>query len=755
MLRGGDVRILTLIGTGGVGKTRLALRVAADLAADFPDGIVFVPLAAVSQADMFLPAIAQAIGVQDSGERGLGEHVTRALEGLRLLLVLDNFEHLTAAAPSVSRMLASCSGLTVLVTSRVPLRVAGEQEFEVQPLGVPGTGTVSASEIESYPSVALFLQRTRAVRSNFVLDDANAAAVAEICRRVEGLPLALELAAARSKVLSPSAILARLTPGLGLLTGGARDQPARLQTMREAIAWSHELLAESVQALFHRLAVFVGGFTLDAVETLGSDDSAGAVLDGIEMLVDSSLLQRYQGPDGETRFGMLETIREFALEQLIASGEEQAMYSRHASWALSYALEAQPFLYGGAFQSRWLDRLTVEHENLRVALGWTVDHEPETALGLVGALHWFWYVRGHLNEGRRWLASALAAAPDAPELPRARALLGAGMLANRQGDPAAVTFLEESLSLSRQADDDVGTAFALGLLSLQAEDVGEYARAFTLMSEALSIDRATGGTLPHPLTATALGHLGISAWGLGERNRAEELLRQSLAASRANQDPWGTANALGYLGLIASEQGRLDEAAPLIREGLALYWEAGSPEDIAAGLANVAMLAAACQNSGQAAWLFGAAEALLDAIDSRQGLPERSVYERAAEETRRALGDTEFANAWTAGRATPMAEAVAAALEFGVTGVPRMVVVPATTVGGLTARELEVLRHLVAGQTDRQIGDALFISARTAQAHVGHIFKKLGVSSRTAAVAVALGSGLVPNEPNTAQLLAE
>jgi non-specific serine/threonine protein kinase len=328
------------------------------------------------------------------------------------------------------------------------------------------------------------------------------------------------------------------------------------------------------------------------------------------------------------------------------------------------------------------------------------------------------------------------------------------MLAHRQGDPAALAFLEESLLLSRGADDAVGTAFALGLLSLQAEDAGEYRRAMRLMDESLALHRA-GGALPHPLTAVGEGHLGILAWGLGDSDRAEELLRQSLSASRANGDAWGAANALGYLGLIACEQGRLHEAAPLVREGLALYWEAGSLEDVAGGLANAAMLAAAHGKAERAARLFGAAQALLNAIGARQGLPERSVYERTTETTRFSLGDASFASAWSAGQALPLADVVAAALEVDVELASKALVDAPAAASGLTAREFEVLRLLVAGRTDRQIGDALFISARTAQAHVGHIFTKLGVSTRTAAVAVALSSGLVPNTPAAGRSLTE
>ncbi len=437
LLRDPAIHVLTLVGPGGVGKTRLALQLAADLAGDFPDGVAFAPLATVTDPALVLPAVAQAIGAWQGGAQSLAERLRCAIAGRRLLLVFDNAEHVVAAVALVATLLTDSREVTVLVTSRVPLNVTGEQEFAVPPLDLPHVAAAGPVDLATNPAVTLFVQRARAVRSDFDLNEANAGTVAAICRRLDGLPLAIELAAARSKLLAPPALLARLSSGLDLLIGGPRDQPERLRTMRDAIAWSYDLLADEEQALFRRLAAFTGGFALDAAEVVGiaADEPPINVLEGLSSLVDHSLLRSEEGTDGEPRFGMLETIREFGLEQLAASGMAETVRQRHASYVLSLVEKAESHLYGPE-QVGWLNRLDLELPNIRAALGWLRDRErAEEGLRLVMQPGRFWWRRGHLDEGRSWLDTFLAMPPiSGASLARVRALVLAGDLAAWQKD---------------------------------------------------------------------------------------------------------------------------------------------------------------------------------------------------------------------------------------------------------------------------------------------------------------------------------
>jgi non-specific serine/threonine protein kinase len=786
LLRRHKVRLLTLTGPGGVGKTRLALRLADILAADFPDGIVFVSLAPVSDPDLVPSAIAQALDLRAGGEQPLREVVTASLRGRRLLLVLDNFEQVVAAAPLLVEMLAACPGLTALVTSRVALHVTGEQEFPVPPLALPDPERLpQVPELERTEAVALFVQRARAVRPNFALTAGNASAVAEICRRLDGLPLAIELAAARSKVLSPAALLARLANRLQVLTSGPQDQPARLQTMRAAIAWSHDLLAPEEQALFRRLAVFAGGFTLAAAEAvaggLGTSVRVGGdqgparddptslpgpsgpppafrpfdVLDGLASLVDKSLLRHLDGGEDEPRFWMLETIREYGLERLAAAGEEEETRRRHAAWYLALAEELWPTLQRRLDATPALNRLAREHDNLRAALAWLDSTgDGEALLRLAGAIFGFWYLHGHLREGLSWLERALMHGDDTPTAVRARALLGAGMLAHYAADDArAVPLLEESLALYRTIADPWGLAFTLTILGIVAEDAGDYERA----AERLTESRVHARTADDPAeTGLVLFHLGIVAWGQGDRERAGGLLNEALAVQRAAGDlAYGAAESLAFLGLFACEQGDFPRSVDLQRESLSLHLEMSSKEVLAVNLANVAMLAVATKRPAAAARLFGAAVGQREAIDNPFKLPERAVYDRAIDAARSVLRDGDFAAAWDAGRALSLAEAVAEAFaaldEIGsqaTTGAPSSRPAPTApgTYASLTARELEVLRLLVEGHSDREIAEALFISPRTAQGHVARIFTKLNVSTRTAAAVTAVQAGLVADQ---------
>jgi non-specific serine/threonine protein kinase len=495
----------------------------------------------------------------------------------------------------------------VLVTSRAVLRLSGEHEYPVLPLATPVTGRpVPLHALAANDAVTVFVQRARAVRPDFALDASNAVAVAEICARLDGLPLAIELAAARVKVLPPEALLTRLGSGLDLLAGGPRDQAARLRSMRAAIAWSYDLLDPGERALFRRLSVFSGGFTLAAAEAVATTaigvgrrtpESALSVLDGIMSLVDKSLLRRLDAAGDEPRFGMLSTIQEYGLEQLTATGEEAVARRSHADHVLELAERAALAFRRRADQEPWLDVLEADRGNIRVALTWLHEvGDAATCLLLAGALSWFWYIRGPLGEGRSWLERALAdTTTDAPDWFRVRAMVGAGLLAHFQGDDdQARAWLEASLARSPEIGDTWLRAFALLMLGLVAEDHGDYSLAEVRFLDALSLFRAADD---RSNAALALTHLAVAAWGLGDAARAAELCEEAVAMQRASGDDWGIAVSLGYLGLIAGERGDVERAAAVHRESLGIRWRARAWEDVAGSLADLAVLAAMVDRS--------------------------------------------------------------------------------------------------------------------------------------------------------------
>ena len=589
LLRRAEVRLVTLTGTGGVGKTRMALQIATDLLDDFTNGVCFVSLAPIREPDLVVPSIAQALGLKESGDRTFLEQVQSSLQDRPLLLLLDNFEQVVAAAPQLADLLGCCPELKILVTSRAVLRIQGEHEFPVLPLAVPDLQHLpDESVISQNAALSLFLQRARASQPDFQLTKTNALTIAEICARLDGLPLAIELAAARIKLLPPQALLMRLDQRLQLLTGGARDVPARQQTLRNTLVWSYDLLDAQEQQLFRRLSVFVGGCTLETAERTmanGSKDLAMNVLDGLASLIDMNLLQQIAQEAEEPRLLMLETIREFGLECLRASGELETIRQAHTVYFLGLAEEADSE-FEGPQQTMWLDHLEQEYGNLRAAMWWLLEQgetgqNPESgwemALRLGGALRKFWMVRGHGTEGRTFLARALAGSKGILSAVRAKALNAAGGLATFQGDlDEAEALAKEGLALNRELGDQPGTAFSLYRLGWLAWLQGDAAVAHALMEESLALWRKVGHNIG---IAYSLANLADMAQHLGQYARAQVLCEESLALYRKSGNKTNIAALCFRLAEIHFvSQGDAALVRALVEEGISLLREMGNTE---------------------------------------------------------------------------------------------------------------------------------------------------------------------------------
>jgi predicted ATPase/DNA-binding SARP family transcriptional activator len=630
----GPTRVLTLTGPGGSGKTRLAIEAANMLAEELADGAFFVALDAIRDPALILPTIAEAVAVRESGDKSLTESLAERLSGRQALLVIDNFEQLAEAAPALSEILEAAPGLSFLVTSRSALRVSGEQEYPLDPL-----------DLED--AVALFVERAKGADPRFSLTDENTAAVEEICGRLDGLPLAVELAAARTKLLPPDAMLALLDESLDLLSRGARDLPERHRALRQTVAWSYDLLGPDEKTLFAQLSVFGGGFTLESAVAV-----CDASLDGVATLLDDSLLER-DGP----RFKMLETIREYARERLAAEQEPDAVRRRHARHFLKLA-ESDPV----PEQAAWLARMDAERDNFREALAWSLDtREASLGLRLAAALWEFWWVRGYLAEGRGWLHEALTRGRSAaPEL-RARALHAAGSLATRQGDyEAAPALFEESLAIWEELDDAAGTARSLLSMGTVAAEQGDQEQAIELSERAAELYDESGDQRGHALAISNIGGIALER---GEYAKAASLSEQAYGLFETLEDSEGMAFVLVNQGFAALSQDQHDRAIELLRQALRRLAELEFRDVIGYCFEGLAAVLAFTKRPEEAARLLGAAEALRESLGVGLAPAEQTTHDETVEAVRGALDEERFTGAWRQGREMPLDDAIAYALE--------------------------------------------------------------------------------------------
>jgi predicted ATPase/DNA-binding CsgD family transcriptional regulator len=764
-------RLLTLTGVGGSGKTRLALEVARDSVGAYQDGVWLVELASLSEGKLVPQAVARTMRVREQPGHALIDALTEALRKKATLLVLDNCEHLAdSVADLIDTLLNSCSHLRVLTTSREILEAEGEVLRRVPPLSVPDTDRLpAAGELMRYEAVRLFAERTRLRLPSFEVTPHNATAVAEVCTKLEGIPLAIELAAARMDVLTAEQIAERLDRALGLLTGGGAEVP-RQRTLRATLDWSHDLLSEPERKLFGRLSVFAGGWSLEAAEAVGAGSGIeeGDVVGLFLMLVDKSLVVS-GAEDGGFRYGMLEPVRQYARERLKESGEDQAMERAHAEYFLALAEEAEPRLWESGDKA-WFGRLEKEHDNMRAALSWTLEHEQaERALRLSGALRWFWRARGYHGEGRRWLERALSEEGRTSAGARAKALDGVGWLASEQRDidrveavaeeglklsdeagiggvivadfknllgeaawlrgdyQRAAKLFEESLGLHREARNNRGVAWSVCSLAVVSGERGDYDRAKELYEEGIALSREMGGALP-------LGDLLISAGYVylleGDHERATALNEEAAGLYRKRGSRGGLRYALDNLGWAALLREDYKRAKALHEESLVLCKEIGDKFIGSASLEGLACSAASRGEALRAARLFGVAATLREAVGYQPPPTERALGEPYLDAARSRLSEAEWEVAFAEGRNMGLEEAVEYALSEEETTTPVPERPPANASSALTRREKEIAALVARDLTNRQIAKELAVSERTVENHVANILKKLGLHSR-------------------------
>jgi predicted ATPase/DNA-binding CsgD family transcriptional regulator len=797
-----STRLLTLTGVGGSGKTRLALEVARDLLEAYPDGAWLVALAPLSEEALVPKAVAEALGVPERSREPLSDTLAEVLGERRLLLVLDNCEHLLeASARLVDNLLDSCPSSRILATSRESLGVEGEVRWLVPPLSVPEPrqATPSSEELEAYESVRLFVERAKGRDPTFSLNPQNALAVGEICRMLEGIPLALELAAARVGTLSIEQISQRLTDSLNLLTGGGRTRLPRQQTLEGTLDWSHGLLSEEEKKLFGRLSVFAGGWTLEAAEAVGVGGGIEKreVLDLLSGLVEKSLVVARGSDQRGVRYRMLEPVRHYAREKLEEEGEAEEVRRRHATFLLALAEDAEPRLRTPE-DAEWLERLEREHDNTRATLSWALEKgEAELALRLGGALGVFWQAHGHWSEGRKWLEGALAkdarASVGAPAAVRIKALealfwltydqfdlarmeavaqeavelgaeaeIGSGLAASLRimlGTRAWVggdyergkDLLEESLAISRKADDKVKIAEALFQLGGAVSGLGDIARAKEVYEEGIAVCREVGYTYRLPDILLSLGYVCLLE---GDYERGAALNGEAIGLYRERGNRGHLQYALDNLGWAALLQGDRERARTSYQESLVVCKESGDKLIASESLEGMACISGADGEALRAGRLFGAARALKEtlraAVAYQHGPEEEAWREPYLTTARSLLGEDSWEEVMAQGRAMSMEEAIEQALseEEASTSTPSSTLEQASASSlpehpaGLTSREVEVLELVAEGLTNAQIAQRLFLSPRTVHRHLNSVYHKLGVRSRTAATRFAMEHGL-------------
>jgi predicted ATPase/DNA-binding CsgD family transcriptional regulator len=759
------VPIVTLTGPGGVGKTRLATQVIADLGREFVDGAAFVALAALTDAKLVLPTIAQVVGIRSTEGRPVDEALAEYFADREYLLVLDNIEQVVEASPEIAQLAQSAPRLTILATSRGPLKVRGEFEVAVPSLSLPQEMSRRRSsrvgQLAESEAVQLFLQRANAIDPQFTLTDSNAATIAEICVKLDGLPLAIELAAARCRLLSPEVILARLANRLSLLTGGGRDAPLRQQTLRNAIQWSVDLLSAREQELFCRLAVFAGEFTLEAAETIveqaqraetvqsRADVNSASTLDGLAALADHSLVRRVEGPANESRVVMLETIREFAAEMLTASGNETTTRVAHADFYLDLLLHGQA---GGKGEEdpEWIESVERDLDNVRAAMSWFLDQgDVERLLQMIVAVAPLWSARGYLVEGRRWVERAvgLSGGRHAPGLP---AVLRIGSwLASYQGDgQRALEFAEQAQALAREHGDAATLTKVLKAMGVVHFYRGEMDDARRYWEEALSLIRSEETPQPDQ-EAGIMINLGVVAVVQTDVDRAEDHLRRALDLSGNGEHGLMGAIAAMHLADLACERGDFATAIDYARRSLTISRELKHTLGMLSSVVTIAVIASRLEQDAVATRLLASADAVREDAGYALGIVGTDEYRRIRENLRGRLGEPVFNEIWEDGQSLTLGDAVNEANEIlhrlevaDHSSLKRETTIPSDT-SSLTMREREVVLLIADGKTNQEIADALHISLRTAQTHVANILGKLDLNSRTAVAAYAVRRGLV------------